>query len=371
MLRRRRRKEAWVHVRRHMPQLLEYKTGDGETKSFVYRAQPPFYRVWNGNDGLNSFRISGASEYYLRDDHEMNRCLIKKAAEKVTVRINTTGEKIEGEALSQLIEKLLEFGAFYQKLERKRIDQRLTETLLETMVGGEGLMRKDGLGLRELFVDELLLGKVNAALAEAGYKTRLIPDEEPGLWAIEVDGGSESGRRLINWELAAHVEFERAVDLYKSFLQPAPPPYLIQEGDSVIEIKSRGDLLSQILFLGAKNLGIQRFEHLGEMNPQQFWESTLDPEKRSLLQVKIDDAMKADELYTALISEQIESRSVQAVLDGLSETMNAVLEDVKEIKRDLKDLARGFNTLAGDGARLRAAYEELEARISTLEHKSS
>src|SRR5262249_38954804 len=109
-----------------------------------------------------------------------------------------------------------------------------------------------------------------------------------------------------------------------------------------------------------KDLAIQRYESLGEMNPQVFWETTLDPEKRSLSQVKIEDAMKADELYTALMGEQLESRSVRAVIDELNGIMRAVRVDIKEIKRDLKDLTRSFNTLAGDGAKLRAAYDELE-----------
>src|SRR5262249_60833882 len=112
----------------------------------------------------------------------------------------------------------------------------------------------------------------------------------------------------------------------KSFLQPIPPPYLIKEGNSETEVKSRGDLLDYILYVGRKDLTVQRFENLGEMNPQQLWESTLDPEKRALTQVKIEDAVRADELYTALMGDQAESRSVHAVIDGLN-------EDMKEIGR--------------------------------------
>jgi DNA gyrase subunit B len=235
------------------------------------------------------------------------------------------------------------------------------------MIGSKGLMRKDGRRLRDVFADESLLGMVESALAEAEYKTRLIPDAEHGLWAIEVNNVRNVNRALIDWELATQVELERAIDLYESFLQPIPPPYLIKEGDSETEVKSRGDLLDYILFVGKKDLAIQRFETLGEMNPQQLWESTLDPEKRSLLQVEIEDAVRADELYTALIGEQAGSRSVHALIDGLSEDMKAMKEDVKEIKRDLKDMARSFNTLAGDSAKLRAALDEIEARVSILE----
>src|SRR5262249_35947920 len=267
------------------------------------------------------------------------------------------------------LENLIEFNDFYQRLERMLIDRKLAGALLDTMIGSNGLMRKDGLRLREIFADESLLGKVEAALAEAEYETRLVSDEEHGLSAIEVKNVSDGRLVLINWKLAAEVEFERAVDLYKSFLQPIWPPYLIKEGGSEIEAPSRGELLDYFVSLGQKDLAVQRFENLGEMNPQDFWETTLDPEKRSLSQVKIEDAVRADELYTVLMGEQVESRSVQALIDGLREYLKAIKEVVSEIKRDLKDIARSFNTLAGDGAKLRAAIDEIETRISALERR--
>src|SRR5262249_50771858 len=152
--------------------------------------------------------------------------------------------------------------------------------VLDAMIGGKGLMRKDGLRLRDIFADESLLGKVEAALAEAEYKTRLIPDEEQGLSAIEVKNVSGGGGVLINGMLASDLYFERAISLYKSFLQPIPPPYLIKESDVETEVKSRGELLDRFLSLGQKELAAQRFEHLGEMNPQVFWDTTLNPEKR-------------------------------------------------------------------------------------------
>ncbi len=356
---------------RNMPQLLEHKTADGETKSYVYLAQPPYYQVWRSKVELTGSWIKEPVGQYLRDDHEMRRYLIKKAVEEASVVVKKTGEKIEEEALSALLEKLLEFNDFYQKLECRLMNGKLAGALLDAMIGGKGLMRQDGRRLREIFADESLLGKVESSLAEAGYKTRLISDERHGLSAIEVKNSSEDSRVLIDWKLAAEVEFERAVDLYKSFLLPIPPPYLIKEGDSETDVKSRGELLDYFVSLGQKDLAIQCYKNLGEMNPQVFWESTLDPEKRSLSQVKIEDARKADELYTALMGEQLESRSVHAVIDELNEVMKTVRADIKEIKRDLKDLTRSFNTLAGDGAKLRAAYDELEARISKLESKSS
>jgi len=138
------------------------------------------------------------------------------------------------------------------------------------MIASKGLMQKGGPQLRGIFADESLLRTVEAALSEAGYKTDLISDEESDLSAIEVTNVSSGGRILINWKLLTEVEFQRAVDLYHSFIQPSPPPFLI------------------------KDLALQRFKYLGEMNPEQLWESTLDPEKRSLLQVTIGNVMNTD-----------------------------------------------------------------------------
>jgi len=208
---------------RHIPQLLEHKTADGETRSYVYLAQPPYYQVWRGKIELTSSGTPGPGGQYLRDDHEVNRYVIKKAAEEASVVVKKTGEKIEGEALSLLLEKLLEFNDFYQKLACRLMNGKLAGALLDAMIGGKGLMRQDGRRLREIFAGESLLGKVESSLAEAGYKTRLISDEQHGLSAIEVKNLSEDRPVLINWKLAAEVGFERAVDLYKSFLQPIPP----------------------------------------------------------------------------------------------------------------------------------------------------
>jgi DNA gyrase subunit B len=279
---------------RELPQLLAHKTADGETNSYVYLAQPPLYRVWKGGVDFTSSGIPPTGGQYLRDDHELNRYLIMKAAEEASVIVKKTGEKIEGGALCLHLEKLLEFYDYYRRLEGKLIDRKLVDTLLDAMIGSAGLMQKGGPQLHAIFADESLLRTVETALSEAGYKTDLISDEESNLSAIEVTNVSSGGRILINWRLAADVDFERAVDLYKSFLQPTPPPYLIRQGDSEIELKSRGVLLDHILYLCKKDLAVQRFKYLGEMNPEQLWESTLDPEKRSLLQVTIGNVMNTD-----------------------------------------------------------------------------
>jgi DNA gyrase subunit B len=158
-----------------------------------------------------------------------------------------------------------------------------------------------------VFADESLIGKIEVALAEAGYKTELTSDEEHGLSEIEVKLAN-GARAVIDWELATHVEFQRAVELYKSFAQLSQPPFIIKEGNTETQVESREEMLNHILSAAKKDLHIQRYKGLGEMNPEQLWETTMDPEKRTLLQVKIDDAVETDEIFTVLMGDQVEPR---------------------------------------------------------------
>jgi len=290
---------------RQMPQLLEHKVeskneeGETETdlRSYVYIAQPPLYKVKKGR-----------TERYIKNDSEMNRYLMRKATEDVSVKVKKTGEMIEGRELTSLLERLSEFNTYYAKLERRLHDRKLVDVVLESLAGRKGLMQKEGRKLHDVFADESLLGKVEAALAEAGFKTDLISDEEHGLSEIEVKLANNGSRVLIDWDLATHVEFQRGVELYKSFVQLSQPPFIIKEGNSETEVESRDDLFNHILTAAKKDLQIQRYKGLGEMNPEQLWETTMDPEKRTLLQVRIDDAVETDEIFTVLMGDQVEPR---------------------------------------------------------------
>ena len=290
---------------RQMPQLLEHKVErkneDGvmetDLKSYVYIAQPPLYKVKKGR-----------TERYIKDDREMNRFLMRKATEEVSVKVKKTGETIEGKELTGLLERLIEFNTYYGKLERRLHDRKLVDTALEALAGRKGLMQKEGRKLHDVFADESLLGKVEAALAEAGFKTDLISDEEHGLFEVEIKLAHNGSGVLIDWELATHVEFQRAVELYKSFVQLSQPPFIIKEGNVETEVASRDEMLDHILTAAKKDLQIQRYKGLGEMNPEQLWETTMDPEKRTLLQVRIDDAVETDEIFTVLMGDQVEPR---------------------------------------------------------------
>jgi DNA gyrase subunit B len=285
---------------RQMPQLLEHKVEtvdeNGEPKteirSYVYIAQPPLYKIKKGKQ-----------ERYIKDEREMTRYLMKKATEDVRVTIKQTDEVIEGGELTRLLERLVEFNGYYNKLVRRVHESKIVDAVLEALSGKEGLLN-NGRKLHTVFKNEELLGKVEAAIAEAGYLTELTSDEEHGLSEIEVRVNNNGGRVLIDWDLATHVEFQRAAEIYRSLTPLHKPPFVVGE----VELATREELLDHVLAAAKKDVHIQRYKGLGEMNPEQLWETTMNPEARTLLQVKIDDAVETDEIFTVLMGDQVEPR---------------------------------------------------------------
>lgn len=151
------------------------------------------------------------------------------------------------------------------------------------------------------------MARVESVMAEAGYKTELSTDEEHGLWEIETS--TNSGIHLsIDWNFASFVEFQKAVELYTKLEDKLAAPFTTGENGTQLEVPTREALLEKVLAAAKKDLSIQRYKGLGEMNPEQLWETTMNPEKRTLLQVRIDDAVETDEMFTVLMGDAVEPR---------------------------------------------------------------
>ncbi|MFN6204240.1 MAG: DNA topoisomerase (ATP-hydrolyzing) subunit B [Acidobacteriota bacterium] len=282
---------------RQMPQLLEHKTEDGEVRSYVYIAQPPLFKVKKGK-----------SEQYIKDEREMNAYLMKKATQDVQVRVKKGSEVISGRELTGLLDKMVELNGYFHKLERRLGDRRILDLLFNALAGPQGLLQKEGRKLHDVFAKADLLGKVEKVFADAGYLTELTSDEEHGLHEVEIRDRESGSMVVFNWELATHVEFQRAVEIFKHLAVLGNPPYVIKTSNSETEVSTHNELLEHILAAAKKDLTIQRYKGLGEMNPEQLWETTMDPEKRTLLQVRIDDAIATDNIFTVLMGDQVEPR---------------------------------------------------------------
>jgi DNA gyrase subunit B len=274
---------------RQMPQLVE--------QGYVYIAQPPLFKVKRGK-----------KEEYIKDEGSMVRYLMRMATTDMKVQSGKGKTITEGAQLARNLERMVEFKRYCEKATRRlRGDAHLLETLLIAFGGKKGVLREEGATLKRTFQDGDLMAKVEGVLAKSGYKTELTDDEEHGLW--EIDTTTISGVAVtIDWNFASYVEFQKAVELFMKLEDRLTPPFIAGENGQSEEIATREALLERVLAAAKKDLTIQRYKGLGEMNPEQLWETTMNPETRTLLQVRIDDAVETDEIFTVLMGDAVEPR---------------------------------------------------------------
>src|SRR5262245_45686586 len=275
---------------RQMPELID--------RGHIYIAQPPLFKIKKGKN-----------EQYMHDEQEMQKYLMGKATENVTVKVKETNAEFKGAALRKMLEKLAELDAVIDKLERRMHDRKIVETVIDSLAGPKGLLTtKAASKLHEVFEKEKLLQKVTAALEQASYETEIEEDEEHSTFEIAVSRARGNGSIVIDWELATHVEFQKAVQLYGELQDLSRPPFTIAENGNDTVVESRQALLDHIMTAAKKDINIQRYKGLGEMNPDQLWATTLNPESRTILNVQVNDAVETDEMFTVLMGDAVEPR---------------------------------------------------------------
>jgi DNA gyrase subunit B len=272
---------------RQMPELVE--------NGYVYIAQPPLYKVKRGK-----------KEEYIKDEKSMFRYLMRMGTNDVQIQAN--GKTIEGRELAKTLEQTIEFKNYSERFARRLgNDEKLLNTLLEAFGGEDGVLQKHGIKLRKVFEQEELMAEVEGKLAAAGFKTELMSDEEHGLSEIEITLPNHAPI-LFDWNMASYVEFQKSVELMRSLNVDLPGPFILGENGKSEEIASRPELLERVTGMAKKDLTIQRYKGLGEMNPEQLWETTMNPDKRTLLQVRIEDAIETDSIFTVLMGDHVEPR---------------------------------------------------------------
>jgi len=260
-------------------------------RGYLYIAQPPLYRVKKGK-----------SEIYIGSDEELNRHLLTKSTEdrKVTT---ASGATFEGEELFKMLERLTECRRFKDLLARRGFDGDLLETLLQ-----------EGVFQRQHFAERDWLEKAAAALGEKKRKAEISHDEEHSLYQMKVAPRTLGAiRPVVSWDgLAGTVEYRRLYQAYQDTLALDAPPLKLVSGTGEKmkeEVVAGKDALLELLVQAAKEgVHIQRYKGLGEMNPEQLWETTMDPERRRLLQVRIEDFTEADNIFNVLMGEPVEPR---------------------------------------------------------------
>jgi DNA gyrase subunit B len=253
----------------------------------LYIAQPPLLRVAHGKQ-----------ETYIRDEATYQRFLLERATKDRELLVEKSNRLFGGDDLQKLLEKMIGYFDVLNALKKRGYDPDLMKILLRLSLEQE--LRPD----RDSMV--LLREEFKKADFEVGD---LRENEENRTFEIQVRakengwGWITVGRQLFNM-----VDFRRALENRRQLLELEEPPYRVVEGEKEVTIHSKRGLLEYLREQGKKGLSIQRYKGLGEMNPEQLWQTTMSPEKRTLLQVTIDDAVEADTIFTILMGDKVEPR---------------------------------------------------------------
>ena len=258
-------------------------------RGHIFIAQPPLFKVKKGR-----------KEWYVRDEKSMTKELMRNATEDLVVRAGKQGQVLRSRRLNSFLEKLVDFRKFFGKLEKRLGDRALVEALLQ-----------GGLHNRRQLRDEAFLTGLLEPIRDLGYHPRVVRDPEHSLFKLVIPARTDNGAsgRVVDLQFVTLPEFKSAVTLKRAFGEMDEPPFVIDgKNDSTVELSSRDELLDAVITLGKKGFQIQRYKGLGEMNPEQLWETTMDLEARSLLQVRIEDAVETDEIFTILMGDAVEPR---------------------------------------------------------------
>jgi len=253
----------------------------------LYIAQPPLYRLTRGNE-----------KTYLKDDGEFKKYLLQRGIEKKRLRLGAN-RTLEGPPLAQTLEKVNAYQEYLRRFEKRGLAREVLRLILEKgLVSKESLRREPQL--------EAVVAEINS---EARWAARLEFDEEHTSWALLISQtGRDSGEIRLDWEFLGSSEFQALVKLDREMQDFKTPPHRLEGKDRHWDFATLDDLVAFILEEGQRGITIQRFKGLGEMNPEQLWETTMDPETRTLLQVNIADAAEADGIFTILMGDKVEPR---------------------------------------------------------------
>jgi DNA gyrase subunit B len=261
---------------RQMPQVIE--------KGFLYIAQPPLFKVKKGR-----------TEKYIQNETEMIGMLFELASEEIELYIK--GQFVKGKALIPHIKKLYKFERLSEWFERRRKDPDLLKYILSAG------MNKDTLKDRKQF--EEILRKIREKY-QAMNIGQIQLDEEHQTYGVEIR--RQNYKLNLDTDFLTSPEFRELENFFSIIKDLGALPYKVQAKEGIKEIQTSRELLDFILTTAKKGLSIQRYKGLGEMNPQQLWETTMDTEKRTLLQVTVQDSVEADSIFTILMGDQVEPR---------------------------------------------------------------
>ncbi len=272
---------------RHMPAILE--------RGYLYLAQPPLFKMKKGQE-----------ERYVKNEPEMEKIILRLGSKDLALKAGD--ETLSGVKLQALLTQLGQVERTISRLRRRGWDPELVRALMRTGFYDEEL-------LKDKSVLEKAVGKLGAFLQ--GYyqhislsATDIVEDEEHGTHRVvcEMDNRGSKGSCIIGTELLRSPEM-RSIRAVAAAIAPlGDPPWTIVQGGVETAVRGGEQLIEHVQALGRKGLSLQRYKGLGEMNPDQLWETTMDPTKRTFLKVAVEDAVEADQMFTVLMGDKVEPR---------------------------------------------------------------
>ena len=274
---------------RQMPDLVE--------KGHLFIAQPPLFKVKRGKQ-----------ERYLKDEQMLEDHLIELGTEDLRLRATNDGNGISGQALQAYVKKIIRWDKLMSLLARKRKNRTVIDALLLEEGFSEETLKNEK-ALRE--VEGRLATYVNLVAPEQGPISCLLEeDAEHNCFKLTVNTRSNGTgfQTVIDRDFLTSPEFKEVKKIFSDLSIIGMPPYCVENGEQKAQMRSITEVLNYFMEGGKKGLAIQRYKGLGEMNPVQLWETTMNPETRVLLQVRIEDAVEADEIFSTLMGDEVEPR---------------------------------------------------------------
>jgi DNA gyrase subunit B len=262
------------------------------TRGNVFVAQPPLYRIKKGK-----------SEKYIKDEKEFLREILRRATENLAVEYGTAAAggarpRLEGQELRAFLNQLDEYQHHFKRVERKMRDPRAVTLLADPALKIDS---------KADFGDRANLDRVVEGLTALGYHPEMRFDEEHSAWTV-VFHDQTNAQRTIGVELAALPEYRRLRTVARQIARCNQPPFVVVKDGSRQGQPDWATLLEYVKTEGMRDASVQRYKGLGEMNAEQLWETTMNADKRTLLQVRSEDAVEANEIFTTLMGEDVENR---------------------------------------------------------------
>jgi DNA gyrase subunit B len=306
----------------------------------VYIAQPPLYRIKKGK-----------FEQYIKDDREYVQVMVKRASDGMVLTYGADKLQMEGAALTKFMGQLNEFLGFFEKVNKRLRNEQVTQDFIELFAHeGSTPAKKDDFSTPAKLKE--MQSRLKAIVKEYQFRGVGDPvlDEEHQTWSVSFTD-SQGAERKIDWALANAAESRQLLGKFAQIQDKLKGPFVIeyatktpkqvaaeeaeeetaQEGVAAdaaapgtvaeakpgkrvraaldpVEKKTAREVFEYVIEQGRKEYQVQRYKGLGEMTAPQLWDTTMDPERRTLLQVKLEDIAACEEIFTTLMGEDVESR---------------------------------------------------------------